>query len=160
MGCLRFHRTIGKPDVFANGNTNLKPVHPEQSSRTSVDHLGSWFEISLFVEHGIVREKALLVDAHQSAFAAQTNSVVQMTILFMYEPDNGDTRGGIQRNSIEGHAVVANKGALEQQIFWRIPRDRQFAKDHDITSGCHCFAIIGQNQVFVALQIANNRIQL
>ncbi len=55
---------------------------------------------------------------------------------------------------------MANKGTLEQQIFWWVPRYRQFAKDHNVTSGCHCFAIIGQNEVFVALQIANNRIQL
>ena len=143
------------PDVLANGQPHRR------SANILYQNLPTLCKIPLFIEHLIIRRKALEVTASDPALIDDQSGVVQQTVL----PDRRtDHNGGAKGFRLEGFQRLGNPkvhAGAQQKILGRVTGQAELRKDDNI-GGQFLFGAMGSVNHFAGItrNVAHQKIEL
>ena len=143
----------GGPDILANGHADRDAFNDEYGGAAA------GMEVALLVEHAVVRQALLMVDADPLAIDAHRRRIVEVGALVHESHHHGDARGAagdlFQRGQIATHEV-----GFEQQIFGGISGNREFGEADEVRAQI-ARAVNGlADTAGIALQVPHRRIDL
>ena len=150
------HRARREPHVLADGHAHRDPGHLEQgrSPRALV-------EPALFVEDPVVGKDPLDVAAEDLPSMTQGRCVEQATRWGdVHVADHRGTLASAGNNGSERRQVVLYERRAAQQVFRRVPRDRELRKHGEVGSGSLGPSQGVQGPGRVASQVAHDRVDL
>ncbi len=150
---LIVERSAWVPEVFANvyGELQAAPIEhlPAMTGR----------EVALFVEHAVVGQVTLAVNADELAVMQHGRGVEEIA-LTVDETNHGDESLGGGQEAVEGAAVVGDEAGLEQQVLGRIARDRKLGEDDEMSLGGAGLLDSGEHAIDIAGEITDGRVDL
>ena len=147
-------RALGAPHVLADGH-----AHPHAGDLEERERCGAGSEVALLVEHRVVRQQALLVDAHDLAARADRGRVVEVTT-GVDEPHHGRTPTGAGRHLVEGGAVGGDEARLEDEVLGRVAGDGELGEHGDVAAGGLGLVVGREDALDVAVEVADHRVEL
>jgi hypothetical protein len=148
------YRTVRRPRVFADRDTHLHTSHFEQRGGS-----GARSEITLLVEHAIVGQQALVVDAGHLSSMTHCRRVVQIETS-IDEADHRNAIGSGGGNLVQRLEIVVHETRLQQQVFRRIARDGQLGEHRYVGAGLGSTGQRFDNARHVSLQVTDNGVEL
>ena len=151
---LRLPRGAGVPDILADQEPDGRAVDIDDARGAAR------LEIALLVEHRVVRQLLLAVNGAHATVGKQRERVVAASALAFGKSDD-DRRvlhAGGQRRELAGTGV--EKRRAQQQIFGRIPAERQLGRHDEARARASGRARRSQYRRTVAAQIPQDLVQL
>src|SRR3990172_438647 len=150
---LQTGRAVGKPDVLAHVYADVHAFDAQHGITIA------GLEVTILVEHAIVRQKHLMVNISELAVVQDRRRVIDVFVR-VHEPDNGGDPRGRLRDLPERAKVVFHELRLEHKVFGRIAGHGQFGKRDDICAELPGAHYILDDLVPVAREVAERGIDL
>jgi hypothetical protein len=147
-------RSVRAPRVFADRHADLHTVDHEQRAGIFARR-----EVALLVEHRVVRQEVLAIDAVHAALRAHRRRVVEVAA-DLREAHDRRAPTGARRDLLERLVRVRDERGPEQQVFGRIPGDRELRVDDEIAAGRFRGFVGGEDAIDVALEVADDDVDL
>ena len=128
-GRLGEDRTVG---LHASSQIDTPTRTPATSN--SGRRFGRRREVALLVEHRVVRQQLLAVDAVHPPVRAHRGRVVAASPAGSREPDDRGAPAGARRDLLERLAGAGDERRAQQQILGRIAGDRQLGEHDEVGS--------------------------
>ena len=145
---------VRAPRVLADGDADANAGDAEQRQRLSTRR-----EVPLFVEHGVVRQQALVVHALHRAERAYSGGVVEVAP-GVDEAHDRRAAAGSGRQLLEGLEVVGDEPGLQHQILGGVAGDRQLGEGSDVAARGFGLLECSEDGRQVAIEIADDCIDL
>ena len=143
------------PRVLADRDADAHPGHDEQRT---VD--GRRLEVALLVEHRVVGQQVLAVDAEHTPVRADRGGVVQIAIR-LGEARPPRPRGRCAPRSCRAsRRPAATNGGPQEQVFRRVAGDRELGKRDEVAPGRFGLVVGVEDARRVALEIADDEVEL
>jgi hypothetical protein len=157
LGALEhgFADRFGSPYVFADRDRDLDAADIEHWTR-----VGRRSEVALLVEHGIVRQPLLAVDAEDLAVPAHGRSVVELVADALGKSDHRHTLSGARRQLRDRLRRFGDERGFQQKVFGRIARDGQLGKRDEMALRGDCPLVRLEHPLGIADQIAHDGVDL
>ena len=153
-GGLDENRAGRAPGVFTDRDADLHSGHIEQRQRL-VGH----DEVTLFVEHCVVRQYLFAVHAHDAPVCAHCRCVVQVAA-GLRESDHRRRTAGASRELFQRLRGLGNERRAQQQVFGRVPGHRELREDDEIAPGGLGFVVRLEHPGGIPLEVADDDVQL
>ncbi len=151
---LRQDRTVRAPRVLADRDGHAHAGDHEQRAVARPR-----LEVALLVEHGVVREQVLPVDAEHAAVRADRGRVVEVTV-GLGEPDHRRHPAGAGGELLERLPGLRDERGPQQQVLRGIPGDRELGEGHEVAVES-VRPLVGVEQARrVALEVTDDEIEL
>jgi hypothetical protein len=153
-GGLLGDRALGAPHVLAHGDAHL---HPRDLVELEGTVAGG--EVPLLVEHGVVRQEALVVRPHDHPVGTHRGRVAQVPV----GVDEADHRRAPARaggDLVERLAVGGHEAGLQHQILGWVPREGELREHGQVAAGRLRLLVRGQHPVDVAVEVTDHRVDL
>ena len=145
----------GHPGVLAD-----RDADPDAADAEEVAGVGALGEVAMLVEHLVVGQLALAVDADDPAVGAHGQRVEELVAGPVDEADEGGAPTGGGGDPVERLEVVGDEARLQQQVLRRVAGDRQLGERHQV-------AAVGLGRLDrvdealdVAVEIADHEVEL
>ena len=116
-------------------------------------------EVAVFVEDAVIREEALAIERPYLARGADRAGVEEVAVE-VGRADERDDPAGRARDIRERALCGADEARAQEQIFRRIPGDRQLRQEDEIGAACLCLFDPRDDTVAVSVQVADDGIEL
>ena len=143
----------GLPDVLADRDPDGRVPDAQD------DELASLGEVAVLVEDAVVREEVLPVDGLHAPIGADRAGVGEIAV----EPRRSDERrdaGALRGDLLERLVRGADEPGPEQEVLRWVPGRRELGEDDEIRSGCACLAEAREDLLAVAVEVADDDVQL
>ena len=126
---LEGDRAVRAPGVLADADAD-----PHAPDHVELGPLGTGREVPLLVEHGVVRQQPLAVDAGHLPADADGGGVVEVAP-GVDEADDGRAPAGAGGHLGQGGAVVGHEPGLEHQVLGGVAGDGQLGEGSQVGPG-------------------------
>ena len=127
--------------------------------RNEADDAGAGGEVALLVEHRVVGQEPLAVDADHPAVGAHRGRVVEV-VAGVGEPDDGDARPRAGGHLVDRFAAGPHERRLQQQVLGRVPADGELGEHGEVGTGPFGAVEGVENPERVAVEVAHDRADL
>src|SRR5258705_9273956 len=119
----------------------------------------TWLEVTLLVEHPVVRQKDLVVNRLELAVVQERGGIENRSVVVDEADHSGDPlrRSGDQFELLE---VVAHERALEDEVLGWVAGQHQLREADDVGALLARAADPVDDQARVALEVADDRVDL
>ncbi len=142
------------PQVLADRQAERRFAELEQAD------LGARLEVPLLVEHAVVRQEALAVEAGHAAVRADEARVVEAAVLGVRRPDERDDARGRLRHLPGSLRSRADEGGAEQEVLRRVARDRELREHDEVGARGARLGDPRDDAVTVPVEVADGRVEL
>ena len=150
---LLLHRAARIPDVLAD----VDPDHGSAAHEHGISRAGH--EVTVLVEHAVVRQVALAVGADPVPVVDHRRGVVEVVVPLHRADDDGHPRGEGLELARDLDGALDERG-LEEQVFGRIAGDHHLRKREDVDPERPRLLDAVGHPLRIADQISNGRVQL
>ena len=116
-------------------------------------------EVALLVEHRVVRQQLLAVDAEHPAVRADRRRVVEVTAR-LREADHRRAAPGAGRELVERLGRLRDERRPQQQVLGRVAGDRQLGEDDEIAARGLRLLVGVEDPLGVAVEVADDDVDL
>ena len=145
---------VGSPRVLAHHHAHPHPADDEERGRFVAGG-----EVALLVEHAVVGEEALAVDAVDLAVGAHRGRVVEVEA-GVDEAHHRHAPAGAGGHPVEGGPVVGDEAGLEQEVLGRVAGDRQLGEHGHVALGDLGPVDGVEDGGGVAVEVAHDQVEL
>ena len=153
-GRLGGDRAVRAPRVFTDRHRDPNPGHHEERT---VD--GGRREVALLVEHRVVGQQVLVVDAEHVSVRTDRGRVVEIS----HRVGEAHHRGratGARRELVEHFGGTGDERLAQQQVFGRVARERELGKGDEVAAGRLGLFVGVDDSRRVAVEIADDHVEL
>ena len=141
------------PDVLADVDGEARLPHGEDG------RLGAGLEVTVLVEHAVVRQVLLVIDAGPAA-VVQDRGRVEDVVALVDEAHHGGEAAGGAGDLGQRAQVRLDERRLEEQVLGRVAGDRQLGKGHQAAAERARLLETGADLGDVALEVSDRRVDL
>ena len=143
----------GLPDVLADRRADVDVTEAQEYEVVSLR------EVAMLVEDAVVGEKVLAVDASDCALRADSARVREVAVEPRCAHERHDARG-LTCDRAQGLVGGVHESRPEEQILGWIAGHGELGEEGEVGAGPLCLAQRGHDLLAVALEVADNQVQL
>ena len=133
---------VAYPDVFTDRDSNRNTVDTDKFKGFC-----SWGEITLFIEHAVIRQAALPVDVLDLPVRTDRCGIAQVLLVAVDKSNNGYAVASCCSKVVKGSKLIINESGFEEEILGRVASDAEFSECDD--RGLLIFGIlVGRFELF------------
>jgi hypothetical protein len=149
----RLGGAFGVPEVFADRHAHAGAGDCKHGQGVAL------VEVALLVEDAVVGQELLVVDALHGAICNDSSGVVEVDVAVDEADDAGDALEPLG-DALEGAQVVFDEPGAHEEVFRRVPGDRQLGERDDIGAQLAGAVAVLEDLLDVAIEVADGGVDL